>query len=194
MKGKRTYLSDGVMEKYRPSLGVAQCPNVVVQHGIVLPLKTSIQYKLILINDFPTPQKKKRKKDGDKYHFESHNVLLDLGNCEVVVDELFEFLVMFQFAGGDVGRDVVHANQVRGAVPRGGVVVFRYDVGREDIAAAWGSYFFAFFDESPDLGVSQELSCYFKPKNTIRPPSRGWMDPPQGDDPQSEWADIGKSG
>jgi hypothetical protein len=70
---------------------------------------------------------------------------------------------MFQFAAGDVGRDVVHAEQVRG-VPRGGVVVFRYDVGREDIAAGWGSYFFAFFDESPDIGVSQELSCYFKPK------------------------------
>jgi hypothetical protein len=47
MEGKQTHLNYGVMNEYRPSLGVAQCPNMVVQHVIVLPLKTAI-YKLIL--------------------------------------------------------------------------------------------------------------------------------------------------
>jgi hypothetical protein len=138
------------MDKYRPSLGVVQCPNVVVQHVIVLPLKTAIY--ITISSDRPMPQNK-IKKDVDTNHFESHKILLDFGNREEVVDELFEVLVMFKFAAGNVGRDVVHAEQVRG-VPRGGVVVFRYDVGCKDTAAAWGYEFFAFFDESPGLGVS----------------------------------------
>jgi hypothetical protein len=42
MEGKRTHLNYGVMNEYRPSLGVAQYPSVVVQHVIVLPLKMAI--------------------------------------------------------------------------------------------------------------------------------------------------------
>jgi hypothetical protein len=140
--------------------------------------------------------KKKKQWTANTNHFQPHNILLYFGNREEVVDEPFIYLVMFQFAGGDVGRDVVHAKHVHGTVPRGRVVVFRHDVGGEDVGAAWGSEFFAFFDEATDLGVAHELLFYLNPKIQSEFKRLGLgLDPPQGDYPQSEWAlEFGRSG
>jgi hypothetical protein len=141
------------------------------------------------------PQKKKT---ANTNHFQPHNILLYFGNREEVGDELFIFLVMFKFAGGDMGRDVVRANQVHGTVPRGRVVESRHDVGGEEVAAAWRSELFAFFDEATDLGVAQELLFYLNPE--IQSEFKGLrlglgLDLPQGDYPQPKWAlEFGRSG
>ncbi|KAJ7885809.1 hypothetical protein B0H13DRAFT_1889435 [Mycena leptocephala] len=174
-KRKRTYLNDAVVDKPRrspmPECGRATCYGASTDNCL-----------------------SRATKKQNTNHFQPHNILLYFGNLEEVVDELFIFLVMFQFAGGDVGRDVVHGKQVRGTVPRGRVVVFRHDVGGEDVAAAWGYEFFAFFDEATDLGVAHELFFYLNPKTRSEFKRLG-LDSPQGDYPQSEWAlEFGRSG
>ncbi|KAJ7501490.1 hypothetical protein B0H11DRAFT_1991901 [Mycena galericulata] len=116
-------LSYSVVNKCRPRFRVAKGPNVVVKHMIMLP------------------------------HFESHKMLLDCGNAEKIVDEVFELLVMLR--GGDTRRDVVHAYHVH-TVPGDGVVVFGHDLSRKARTIAMQSEFFAFFDYLLNLRSSQQ--------------------------------------
>lgn len=58
---------------------------------------------------------------------------------------------------GHMGRDVVHAYEVRGVL-WGGIIDFRVDVGGKAIAVTVEIEFFAFFDYPLNLGILQHLS------------------------------------
>lgn len=90
------------------------------------------------------------------HHLESHKMLLDCGDTNEIIIQIF-MVYLVVFLAGRMSRYVVHADHVC-PVLRGRVIEFRVHVGRKRIGGVVQSELFAFRHYLPDLGVGHHLA------------------------------------